>query len=176
MIAILLWLSLVEDRTEQINPALSSAVNPASDYGMTNFTMTIMDEQGVPARVVHGKKMVHYPKGDRTDIHMPEILFMENQKDTWVITSKLARTRGQGELIKLRGNVVITQETSDEIKLETSKLNINTENSTAYTDKAVKIASPHGETNSVGLHATLKDETINLHSKVKGQYDAPPTQ
>lgn len=176
MIAILLWLSLVEDRTEQINPALSSAVNPASDYGMTNFTMTIMDEQGVPARVIDGKQMTHYPGDDRTEIIEPKALFINTEEDTWIITSEHGKTHGKGELIELTGNVVITQKDNAEIKLETEKLNLNTENSTAYTDEAVKIASPYGETNSVGLHATLKDETINLHSKVKGQYDAPPTQ
>lgn len=176
MVITVLWLSLTENRTEQINPSLSSGVNPASDYGMTNFTMTIMDENGTPARVIDGEKMTHYPDDDRTEILMPNARFIQNQQDTWLITSERGKTHGKGELIELTGNVIITRKDNDDIKLETEKLDLNTENNTAYTDEAVKIASPYGATNSVGLHATLKDETINLHSKVKGQYDAPPTQ
>lgn len=186
MIVIILWLSFSEDKTEQIDSGLSSAVNPASDYGMTNFTMTVMDENGQPSRVIKGSGMSHYPKGDITTIINPNVEFIEAGEETWVITSEYSETlphkkkrkrrKYKGDEILLTGNVIITQKDNDDFKLSTEKLIINTKNNTAYTDAAVKIASPNGATNSVGLHATLKDETINLHSKVKGQYDAPPTQ
>jgi lipopolysaccharide export system protein LptC len=55
----------------------------------------------------------------------------------------------------------------------TEKLTLHNLDNTAYTDEPVTINSPQGVTESVGLHAVLDDETINLHSRVKGQYDAP---
>jgi lipopolysaccharide export system protein LptC len=164
------------DNTEDEAKAMASNVNQQSDYGMTNFTMTIMDENGQPSRVIAGKEMTHFPKGDRTEIIDPTAHFIENQQDTWVITSKHGKTRGEGKLIKLTKDVVITRINNDEIELRTDKLNIDTQQSTAYTDSAVTIISPTGETKSVGLHATLEEKTINLHSKVKGHYDAPPIQ
>ena len=76
----------------------------------------------------------------------------------------------------LTDNVVINRKDDDKTELQTSILTLDTNKSTAYTDAAVKMISPYGETNSVGLHATLEDKTINLHSRVKGHYDAPPPQ
>jgi lipopolysaccharide export system protein LptC len=185
MIGVILWLTLSENTTVHISPALSADVNPESDYGMTNFTMTIMDEQGIPSRVIKGEKMFHYPKGDVTEIIKPNVEFIDQGKETWVITSQHGETlpkkqrkkrNAKGEEILLTGNVLISKKENEAFRLATEKLTINTKNGTAYTDEAVKIASPAGETNSVGLHATLKDETVNLHSRVKGQYDAPPTE
>jgi lipopolysaccharide export system protein LptC len=164
------------DNTADEAKAMASNVNQQSDYGMTNFTMTIMDQNGQPSRVIAGKEMTHFPKGDRTEIIEPAAQFIANEKDTWLITSKYGKTRGDGNLIKLTKDVVITRKDNDEIELRTDKLNIDTQQSTAYTDSAVTLISPTGETNSVGLHATLEEKTINLHSKVKGHYDAPPIQ
>lgn len=177
---------LLSGKSQNIDSSLQTSFEAGSDYGMSNFTMTIMDENGQPSRVIKGTEMSHYPKDDVTKIITPKVEFIESGKETWVIYSdhsetlphkkKRKRRKHHGEEILLTGNVVITQKNNDDFKLSTEKLTINTKNNTAYTDEAVKISSPTGATNSVGLHATLKEETINLHSKVKGQYDAPPTQ
>jgi len=154
----------------------SAGYNDASDYAMTNFTMTIMDENGHPARRIKGQDMAHYPEDDSTKITQPIAQFIQVQKDTWILTSDRGETNGKGELILLLDNVVITRKDNNEVALHTSKLNLDTVKQIAYTDAAVKMISPYGETNAIGLHATLDEKTINLHSRVKGQYDAPPQQ
>jgi lipopolysaccharide export system protein LptC len=73
----------------------------------------------------------------------------------------------------LSGDVIIARESADRIELVTEKLTLNTTDNTAYTDKYILIKTPYGDTESVGLHAALEDETINLHSKVRGHYNAP---
>jgi len=152
----------------------STTYSDASDYTMTHFTMTIMDEKGQPARVIKGQKMAHFPEDDSTKITQPIAQFIQEQKDTWLVSSERGETTGKGDNILLLDNVIITRKDNNEVELHTSKLNLDTLNNTAYTDAAVKMISPYGETNSVGLHATLDEKTINLHSRVKGQYDAPP--
>lgn len=148
-------------------------VHRSSDYAMTDFTLTVMDDEGLPSRIVRGTEMSHYPEDDSTEIINPIARFLEPEKDTWIITSNKGTTQGKGENILLTGNVVITQENNNEIELLTEELNLDTVYNTAYTDLAVTIKSPHGETNSVGLHAAMEDKAINLHSQVRGQYDAP---
>jgi lipopolysaccharide export system protein LptC len=54
-------------------------------------------------------------------------------------------------------------------------MHLDTVNNTAYTDRPVVMRSPNGDTHAVGFHAALQEETINLHSRVRGQYDAPAT-
>jgi lipopolysaccharide export system protein LptC len=171
---VFLWLLFGTTEKPDKVASKSAAYNETSDYAMTHFTMTIMDENGQPARVIKGQKMAHYPEDDSTKITLPIAQFIQAQEDTWVVSSKRGETTGKGNNILLLDNVVLTRKDNNEVQLHTTKLNLDTVKNTAYTDAAVKMISPYGETNSVGLHATLDEKTINLHSRVKGQYDAPP--
>jgi len=170
---LLIWLIFSStDVTDHQNsqPAESSQT---SDYSMTNFTMTILDVNGQPSRIIKGKSIAHYPKNDITKIVFPVAQFIEEQKDTWLMTSERAETSGKGDVILLLDNVIITRKDNNKVELHTSKLNLDINKNTVYTTEAVKMVSPYGATNSVGLHAKLSEKTINLNSRVKGQYDAP---
>lgn len=164
------------NQTEQHATPIQTSYGNGSDYAMTHFTMTIMDENGQPTRVIKGDEMKHFADDDSTHITSPTAEFVNQQKDTWIVTSKQGKTNGKGDIILFTDNVIIRRKDDDKTELQTSILTLNTEKSTAYTDAAVKMVSPYGETNSVGLHATLENKTINLHSRVKGHYDAPPPQ
>jgi lipopolysaccharide export system protein LptC len=173
LVAILsIWL-LLSDENEPVE-AEKNDIHRSSDYAMTDFTMTIMDINGTPARVIKGKEMAHYPADDSTEIIDPIAEFLKPGKDSWVITSDHGHTQGDNKTILLTGNVIITNENNPAFKMLTDKLTLDTQYNTAYTDHAVTIKTPNGDTESVGLHADMNDETINLHSRVKGQYDAPP--
>lgn len=157
-------------------PKTESSVQYSIDFGMTDFKMTVMDINGKPSRVITGDTLYHYPENDRTEIFNPNTLFIAPENNDWIIESDHAETQGEGENILLTGNVIITNKDQPEIQLLTEILNLDTVNNTAYTDQPVTMKSPHGDTHSVGLHAALQEETINLHSRVRGQYDAPPVK
>ena len=175
-LAFILWLlfSGSEPTTSTANEQQN--YTQASDYTISQFTITIMDENGQPSRIIKGQEMTHFPEDDSTHITSPIAEFVNQQKDTWIVTSEQGKTHGKGHVILLTDNVVISRKDDDKTELLTSTLTLDTNKSTAYTDAAVKMISPYGETNSIGLHATLEDKTINLHSRVKGHYDAPPLQ
>lgn len=165
-----LWLILSSGESEDSQPE----VHRSSDYAMTHFTLTVMDDAGLPSRIITGDEMSHYPEDDSTEIINPVARFLEPEKETWLVKARKGETQGKGETILLTGNVIITQEQTNDIELLTEALTLDTTYNTAYTDLPVTIKSPHGETNSIGLHAAMEDKAINLHSKVRGQYDAPP--
>ena len=174
---LILWLLFGGSKqTENNITSEKTSYDQASDYAMSDFTMTIMDKNGQPSRVIKGQEMSHYPEDDSTHITSPTAEFINQHQDTWIVTSEQGKTHGKGHVILLTDNVVISRKDDEKMELQTSILTLDTEKSTAYTDAAVKIVSPYGETNSIGLHATLEDKTINLHSRVKGHYDAPPPQ
>ena len=175
-LAFILWLlfSGSEPTTSTANEQQN--YTQASDYTISQFTITIMDENGQPSRIIKGQEMTHFPEDDSTHITSPIAEFVNQQKDTWIVTSEQGKTHGKGHVILLTDNVVISRKDDDKTELQTSTLTLDTNKSTAYTDAVVKMISPYGETNSIGLHATLEDKTINLHSRVKGHYDAPPPQ
>lgn len=166
-----LWL-LLDD-----NPAPRQSgdelVERSSDYGMTDFKMTVMDLNGQPQRIIEGSEAAHYPDGDRTEIINPNALHIAVDNDDWIMQADRADTSGKAEHIVLTGNVIITNKDQPDIQLLTELLHLDTVNNTAYTDRPVLMRSPNGDTHSVGFHAALQEETINLHSRVRGQYDAP---
>lgn len=149
-------------------------VERTSDYAMTGFELTIMDAQGRPSRVIRGDEMAHYPDDDSTEIINPDADFISPDGDDWHAVSEHGKTHGKGEHIVLTGNVIITNVDQPAIKLLTDKLHLDTEQDTAYTDLPVLMRSPRGDTHSIGMHAVLNEKTVNLHSQVKGKYDAPP--
>ena len=169
----MLWLLFGSSDAKEQRRLQPGGYNHTSDYSMTNFTMTILDVNGQPSRIIKGQKIAHYPKDDITKITLPIAQFIEEQKDTWLMTSERAETSGKGDEILLLDNVIITRKDNNNVELHTSKLNLDTIKNTVYTTEAVKMISPYGETNSIGLHAKLSEKTINLNSRVKGQYDAP---
>ncbi len=169
----MLWLIFSSSDAIEHRSSESAADSHTSDYSMTNFTMTILDVNGQLSRIIKGQKIAHYPEDDVTNITLPIAQFIEEQKDTWLMTSDRAETSGKGDEILLLDNVIITRKDNNKVELRTSKLNLNTIKNTVYTSEAVKMISPYGETSSIGLHAKLSDKTINLNSRVKGQYDAP---
>ena len=140
---------------------------------MTDFTLTIMDKEGNPSRIISGKEMAHYPEDDSTEIIFPNAELIAPEKETWIITSNKGSTQGKGNDILLTGNVIISQKENSDVELRTEKLNLDTLNNTAYTNLAVSMKSAYGTSESIGLHASLKEKMINLHSRVKGHYDAP---
>jgi lipopolysaccharide export system protein LptC len=170
-----LWLFLSTEPDKE-HFETKKRVSKTTDYAMTDFTMTTMDLNGNPARIISGSQLSHYPKDDSTEIINPVALLLQQGKDTWKISSNKAYTVGKGDDLLLTGNVVATQPENPDIQLLTESLNIDSLNNTAYTDLAVTMKSSYGVTNSVGLHASLEQKTVNLHSRVKGHYDAPPTK
>ncbi|GAB4291787.1 MAG: hypothetical protein Kow0083_04790 [Methylophaga sp.] len=170
MIVFSLWLIFHDNHPPSQQ---TSEVRRASDYAMTDFTMTIMDINGEPVRLIKGREMAHYAHDDSTEIIDPVTQFLGKGQDTWIVSSEHGHTQGKAETILLTGNVIISNKDNPAFKMRTEKLTLNTQDSTAYTDEPVTIHSPHGVTDAVGLHAALDDETINLHSRVKGQYDSP---
>lgn len=166
-----LWLLFDNDvSTQKSGDAL---VERSSDYGMTDFKMTVMDVNGQPQRIIEGSEAAHYPDGDRTEIIEPNALHIAVDNDDWIMQADWADTSGKAEHIVLTGNVIITNKDQPDIQLLTELLHLDTVNNTAYTDRPVLMRSPNGDTHSVGFHAALQEQTINLHSRVRGQYDAP---
>lgn len=172
VIFVVLW-RLTHQQQQSAENINADPAGRTIDYAMANFKMTVMDELGQPSRIIEGTELSHYPDDDSTEISDATAYFLAPEKDTWLVKSNTAFTQGKGETIDLNGNVIITRQSDNEIELRTEQLTLDTINNTAYTDKPVTIRSPYGDTDSVGLHATLQDETINLHSKVRGHYDAP---
>ncbi len=171
LVLAILWLMMTNNAdNEKIS---RNASYRSSDNSMGDFTMILIYDDGRPFLTVQGKEMLHYFEDDIIEIIDPIARFIEPEQEAWVVTSNKGTTLGKGEIILLIGNVVITQENNDKIKLLTEKISLDTVNNTAYTDLAITINSPYGEMHSVGFNAAIKERTINLHSQIRGIHYIP---
>jgi len=173
LIAALITAWLVLDGPDADPEPVGPMVQRTSDYGMTDFIMTVMGEDGKPSRIIKGSETARYPADDSSEIIHPDTLIIGRDKDDWRIEADRADTQGKGEHIILTGNVIITNVDDPGVQLFTDVLHLDTVHNTAYTDRPVLMTSPQGDTESVGFHAALQERTINLHSRVRGQYNAP---
>lgn len=173
LIAALVTVWMVFDSPDKDPEVVAPLVQRTSDYGMTDFIMTVMGEDGKPSRIIKGSETARYPADNSSEIIHPETIVFGRNKDDWHIEADRADTQGKGEHIILTGNVIITNMDDPGVQLLTDVLNLDTVHNTAYTDRPVLMKSPQGDTESVGFHAALQERTINLHSRVRGQYNAP---
>ncbi len=152
--------------------AVIPSVDRSSDYTMSYFTITIMDEAGKPHRIMSGNHMAHYPDDDSIEATAQISHFMDENEEPWLVLSDKALTHADSDQIQLTGNVMITRPNNKEIELYTDSLHIDLLAETADTDQPVKMVSPTGVTYGTGLDADFRKSIVKLHTKVRGSYEA----
>lgn len=152
-------------------PTSLSQSGRMSDYVMSDFTVTTMDETGTPHRILSGSHMAHYPDDDSIEVTSQISHFVDEEGQTWLVLSDKGTTYEDSDEVQLAGNVMITRPGNKEIELYTDSLHIDLATGTADTDQAVKMVSPTGITFGTGLDADLNKSIVKLHSKVRGNYE-----
>lgn len=159
------------DDAEKLSQTSLSEAGRMSDYVMSDFTVTTMDETGKPSRILSGRHMAHYPDDDSIEVTSQISHIVDEEGETWLVLSKKGITHQGSDQVQLTGNVMITRPGNKEIELYTESLHIDLATNTADTDQPVRMVSPTGETHGTGLDADLNKSIVKLHSKVRGNYE-----
>jgi len=121
-----------------------------------------------------------------TLIDMPNFIIFE-QQEPWHIESLRGKLVRATEKITLWDEVRIWQNlpaedaatdataplTVSTSELTTSFLSINPKEKTAYTDEPVKISTPYGVINAIGMTADFKQRKIQLHERIRAVHRIP---
>lgn len=128
-----------------------------------------------------------------TLIHGPNIVIHE-EEDPWHVEADNGKLVRMSEEITLWDNVRIWQTTprpapvtpvsttavvsalSDTSQLYTTFLTIDAVQKVAHTEEPVKITSPYGEIDAVGMTADFRERKIQLHKGVRAVHKIPPQQ
>lgn len=110
---------------------------------------------------------------DYAELTEPKLTLLSANAPPWFITADQGKTKENGEIIHLWGNVHIWQkDTLGQIsELTTPYLVVKPEQQYAETDKPVMIISAGSKTNAVGMKAFLQQDTIKLLSNVRGIHE-----
>lgn len=141
------------------------------DAFMRDFTMTQMDTEGKPGYVLRASYLEHYNDTDESVITNP--LFNISDAETrWKISAMQGKIGRGGTWLVLNDDVVMQQtDTPVPIRLETSRLRINTATLTADTDRPVKIHRDRQQITSHGMEYSSRSGILEFRSRVRGIYD-----
>jgi lipopolysaccharide export system protein LptC len=147
---------------------------------MTDVDMREFDKTGAVHYQLKTPSIRHYQIGEKmsdkdyTLVDSPNIVFFSGQqKPAWNITAQQGRSDNNGVLFTLTTDVLAqqTSETQGLITINTSELRVNTRDQFAETDKAVTMRAAPGIMSTLGMRADIKNDHIELLSKVKGTYE-----
>lgn len=110
---------------------------------------------------------------DYSLIVQPQMSMYGETDDPWHLRADMGQSNAEGDRIELWDNVRAWQDTeAGRSELTTPALVIFPARQFAETDKAVKMRSPQGVTDAVGMRADLERDTIELLSEVRGTYES----
>lgn len=145
------------------------------DYFLTNFSTTVLNEQGKTAYLVKAAYMEHYPSDNRAVLTQPHLTLLDTPA-TWVAQAQNGVVYIDQQTLDLSGDVIVKQTSTAAatVVLTTDKLHINAADKTLETTSQVKIQSGKDTIVATGLKANLVNGHLELLSRVQGQYNIPP--
>lgn len=161
-----------------IKPAeVRPRASDAPIYFFEDFTMRVMDTEGHPAYVLAGKNLFSY-RDDDVDarIDAPQMAIDTKSQPGWDVTARSGQVAQSGDLVQLRGDVVLVQDGADTespLRIETQILDFDTRQSIASTEAAVNITAPQWNVRSLGMHAQFERGLVDLLADVHARYTPP---
>jgi len=148
-----------------------STQNP--DFFMHNVIYTQMDEDGNMRNQITAPSLVHYLDNDTSMFEKPHLLVFNVTQKLWDISADRGKSISFMGTIYLSDNVNIERmETPNDLgfTVKTTAMTVYPDSKTANTKEPVTILQNGSVVNAVGATADLAQGTVNLLSKVEGNY------
>lgn len=160
-----------EDPSRDLPPGAA----PQSDYALTDFTLTLLDENGTLSVRLHGSAMQHDPERERSVFDDPRTRIQRSPDVLWRATARSGWVNDDGETIQLQQQVRLDRESGalPELRLETDSLTLFPARQQAGTDDEVLVEQPGAEVRGRGMRVDLAAGHYQLDAQVKGRYEMP---
>ena len=144
------------------------------DYYMDEFELTSLNLGGKPAYKLYADNMKHYSHDDSATLEQPHLVVFRNEDEFWDIRAESGQVLDGGELVLLKGEVIIlriTPTNAEALQVYTSDLTVRPHVKYAETTAEVKIKDDRGVTTAMGMRADLGQRRVTLLSDVRGIYE-----
>lgn len=109
---------------------------------------------------------------DYSLIQSPNVTVHGEGEHPWRLTSRLGHSNASGDKLRFTGDVRAWQAQAEgRTEITTPELLVEPNRQYAETSKAVKMRSPQGHHQAVGMRADLSKDHIELLSEVRGTYE-----
>jgi lipopolysaccharide export system protein LptC len=144
------------------------------DLFVEGMDLKLISETGTLRYRVQAQRLDHFPYDDHSELARPVLeVFRENQA-LWYIQSERGRVSSDNERVWLLGEVEIRRlegPDSDPFDIHTRDLLVKPAEETAETKQASVIRSARYRVEAVGVHADLRENRVELKSRVRGRID-----
>lgn len=143
------------------------------DFFLTEFELTSMDRAGAPRYRLHAEGMTHYVDNDTAEVVEPRLTLFRGDAAPWRARSATGWVSGDGELVRLDGDVVIERAAQRErpgVEVLTDALQVWPGKEFAETERPVTLRSALGVTDAVGMRADFGQDVLALHADVRSVY------
>ena len=145
------------------------AVREPDYYGEVLFSRRY-EKDGSLADTFYAAKSEHFPEGDLTVFSEPRLLV--SSKDDWVLTADEGVMRGNEQALKLSGNILIRPlDSSDPMRLETSRLTYHIDDKIAETDELVTMTGENSRMTGTGMMFDATRQRLELKTGVRTTYE-----
>ena len=145
---------------------------------MENFLATLTDAQGRRNYTLSAPYLVLLPGDQGTELRTPVVEVFQGQPDyDWQIRAETAWVAPDGDLIRLNQAVTLDRPATAAnrpVTITTRDVRFYTRERRVETDRPVRLTTPGGVVDAVGLHADLNSKRLQLNSEVRGYYEPPP--
>lgn len=172
-VAVIGWNRMISTSSSPL-PALPPGTAPHSDYALSEFTLTMLDESGELNVLLNGNAMRHDPARERSAFDQPRA-HIRQAGHTWHASARSGWISDDGTTIQLDDEVELTREAGSlpELALHSDSLLLYPERERASSPGDVRIMQPSGEVRGRGLRADLAAGEYQLEAQVKGRYEMP---
>jgi len=150
-----------------------SLQNP--DFFMHNVFYVQMDENGQIKNEITAPVLTHYPNDDVSVFTQPHLLVFKAADKLWDISADQGRSEAFLGTIYLTGNVNVERlPTPNDLgfTVKTIRMTVYPDSKTAETKEPVTILQGGSIVDAVGAKADLAKGTVDLLSRVKGNYNS----
>lgn len=145
------------------------------DSIIENFLAISTDPKGVPRYRLAAEKLSHYSSGKLTLLDKPKLTHFHEKQGEMQISSSTANVTPDGNRVVFSGQVELLRPAGaggKPLSMQTSSLEVLTQNNEAYTTQPVVIQQPGMQIHASGLHLFADTRVLKLKGRVKAQYQS----
>lgn len=165
--------SLWKQRAE---PTAQGKVSSRPDYVLNDFELVALDAKGDESFTLRAPHLSRDPASRTMDIETPLFLIPAGKGssgDAWEVRARTGWISGEGDELRLRGEVKATSAGIADMPLTiaTEQLNVFPETNRISSAVAVSINRPGSILRGQGLEVDLNTKLYTLRSEVRSRYD-----
>ncbi len=162
------------ERAARIDQAHPSLRRHDPDYLVHDFKIISYGPAGEAVSRLTGRKMVHYPDDDSTELDAPRVVQTKAGEAPMTLTAKRGALSQDGEDTFLYDNVLLVRSSvaeQPELRMRTDFLHIVRDRSLLRTDREIAVTEESRSLTGRGMEYDNGTRVLKLREKVRVRYD-----